>query len=325
MIDGTVVESYQTMPTTFLLPRFRQLIIFLLCLSMLVAIAAAEIIFPVANNNATSLTTSFPRHFLVGSDSKERMNVLKNIQSGKHKQCHYFPIHARDEFFDHSWDKVIGVEHGSNPVLVYNPCMSTYNLGNSLGNYFNELACALATNISLVIGTKLWIYPTMPIEFKGDKASPHIHRPKGAEHEHKISLTFFESLPDGIWKKPSSSVPSWSAVESSMKQLCPCEKYCWSHGQAPWIRHHTIIREVSPCHSPSSLSSTWLPPLTSYTSLLPRHHDRKVDEQSVGRSHGGQERLQVRPRHRAKTRETIQNTKERRQHHHCQLCWCQCQ
>ena len=52
MIDGTVVESYQTMPTTFLLPRFRQLIIFLLCLSMLVAIAAAEIIFPVANNNA---------------------------------------------------------------------------------------------------------------------------------------------------------------------------------------------------------------------------------------------------------------------------------
>ena len=223
-------------------PQSRHLVI-LLCLYF--SITASEFVVPAAtNNNATSISTSFSHHFLGGSDSKERVSVLKSIQSGKHKQCHYFPIHARDEFFDHSWDKIVGVDHRSNPVYVYNPCMSTYNLGNSLGNYFNELACVLATGISLVIGTKLWIYPTMPIEFKGDKASPHIKRPHGGEHEHKVSLTFFESLPEVLWKKPSSSAPSWSAVESSMKQLCPCEKYCWSHGQAPWIRHHATIREI---------------------------------------------------------------------------------
>ena len=242
------------MPTNPL-PRSRQL-----CLALfVVVISAAEFVVPTVNNhNATSIPTLFPQHFLVGSDSKERINVLKNIQSGKHKQCHYFPIHARDELFDHSWDKIVGVDHGLNPVLVYNPCMSTYNLGNSLGNYFNELACAVATGISLVIGTKLWIYPTMPIEFKGDNASPHIHRPKGGEHEHKVSLTFFESLPDGLWKKSSSSVPSWSAMESSVKQLCPCEKYCWSHGQAPWIRHHAIIRVVPLPPPPPLVSPPYL-------------------------------------------------------------------
>mmetsp|Transcript_5764 Transcript_5764/g.5917 ORF Transcript_5764/g.5917 Transcript_5764/m.5917 type:complete len:111 (-) Transcript_5764:2969-3301(-) len=53
------------------------------------------------------------------------------------------------------------------PVLNYSLCMTTYNLGNTLGNYLNGIAWAIAATISIVIGTKIWVYPDLPQEYKG--------------------------------------------------------------------------------------------------------------------------------------------------------------
>jgi hypothetical protein len=92
-----------------------------------------------------------------------RTAVKQNIKIGKAEECHKHPIYAREEFEDHRWDRIIsnvikdnGITKPS-PVLIYSPCMSTYNLGNTLGNYLNEVACAMASKICLVIGTVRYI------------------------------------------------------------------------------------------------------------------------------------------------------------------------
>ena len=74
--------------------------------------------------------------------------------------------------------------------MVYNPCMHTYSLGNSLGtvlketnsqlppcnppykgNYFHEASCALEANMSIVFPLKVWDNPYMPLEYRHGKVS----------------------------------------------------------------------------------------------------------------------------------------------------------
>ena len=194
-----------------------------------------------AINNGTSTPFSpplpspplvFPHHSVSDGPDVERSDALAAIKTGRFRTCHYFPEHAHNEFFDKAWDKYLNVPKQRAPVYVYNPCMSTYNLGNSLGNYFNEVACALVANLSLVVGQKMWLFPTMPIEYKGAGGK----RPHDGE---RFSLAFFDGLPDVLWKEPGRP-----ADAQAVRRLCPCDKYCWSHAQAPWIQQHQAIRQL---------------------------------------------------------------------------------
>jgi hypothetical protein len=133
-----------------------------------------------------------------------RKQLMSKIHHEKLKKCHYFPIHSRVDFYDGKWDQYInggadnngntGINRGINgpqrvgtslagrqtealsalstlayrPVHFYSPCMSTYNLGNSLGNYISEIFCAVDAGVHLVIGTKTWDHPHMPFEYKGE-------------------------------------------------------------------------------------------------------------------------------------------------------------
>lgn len=149
----------------------------------------------------TKSVSSFPQdHYL----QSIRTAIKQNIKTGKSAKCHYHPIHARQQFFDHKWDDLISNIDKKptvpTPVLIYSPCMSTYNLGNTLGNYLNEIACAIAANVSIVIGTEIWDYPDSPVEYKGPNSNKNgqvndvkaeSEKPK---HEKKY-FYFFRALP----------------------------------------------------------------------------------------------------------------------------------
>lgn len=67
--------------------------------------------------------------------------------------------------------------------------MHTYSLGNSLGNYFHEAACALEANISIVYPLKVWDNPHLPLEYK------HGKNKGGYSPKDKHDITFFARLP----------------------------------------------------------------------------------------------------------------------------------
>lgn len=208
-----------------------------------------------------------------------RTAVKQNIKIGKSAKCHFHPIHAREQLFDHKWDglisDVIKDKNVTKPitVLIYSPCMSTYNLGNTLGNYLNEIACAIASKISLVIGTEIWDYPDLPLEYKG----PHTNaarkgqdvnvtiksKPKNEKYFH-----FFRALPvlfnwykTDINKTVNSNIVSTVTYSGSnvsataratadalainrVTKHCPCPQYCWSDETAPMWKHISAIKNI---------------------------------------------------------------------------------
>jgi len=48
-------------------------------------------------------------------------------------------------------------------------CLTTYNLGNTLGDYFDQISCGVAAGVSVVTGKKIWDFPSLPTEYKGNK------------------------------------------------------------------------------------------------------------------------------------------------------------
>ena len=181
--------------------------------------------------------------------TKIRAQASNMASTKRLKPCHYFPIDARNEYFKGTWQQLLPQSHFEY-IHYYSPCMSSYNLGNNLGNYFNELACAVATNTSIVIGKKLWDYPTMPFEYKGqNRGGPAMGRGVLAQH----NLALFENLPDVF--DPANSYISSIFCESPVtciarmkrshaelvaltKEVCPCDKYCWGDANAPWVHHY---------------------------------------------------------------------------------------
>lgn len=225
--------------------------------------------------------TSVPQdHFLQSIHTA----VKQNIKIGKSAKCHFHPIHAREQLFNHNWDGLIsGVIEDKNmtkpiTILIYSPCMSTYNLGNTLGNYLNEIACAIASKISLVIGTKIWDYPDLPFEYKG----PHTNASrKGKRKDINVAIHsktkknekyfhFFRALPVLFnWYKNDinktsdsnivrSSTATYSASNvsataratadalaiSRVTKHCPCPQYCWSDETAPLWKHISAIKNI---------------------------------------------------------------------------------
>jgi hypothetical protein len=167
------------------------------------------------------------------------------------KPCHYFPIDARNEFYNGVYSKLPNLHFEF--IHYYNPCMSSYNLGNSLGNYLNEISCAASTNTSLIIGKKVWDFPTMPYEYKGRAKGPIGNAPQLAAH----AMALFEALPElfdssdsYLSKVLDSENGTHGNVDPKLlrdlatelvqktKGICPCDKYCWSDKHAPWVHNH---------------------------------------------------------------------------------------
>eukprot|EP01041_Mallomonas_annulata_P009678 gene9678-20123_t len=217
------------------------------------------ILFLVVSENTSNGKNATSKILKINAIHEEELLNLRHIInqkiSSESKKCHYYPAHAHEEFFSNKWEKVTS-SFKAGPVFVYSPCMSAYNLGNSLGNYLNELACAISANVYIIVATKIWDYPFMPFEFKGNgrshtKESSKQHRTTGiGPHTQQLDkhlLTFFEILPNvygpTLTIHPKAKNESLSASQA-LETFCSCERYCWTDAKAPWIQNADMIGEL---------------------------------------------------------------------------------
>jgi hypothetical protein len=180
---------------------------------------------------------------IAGHEAHQYLQVLRKqiigiINRGDVKKCHYFPQHAHDDYEGHKWDKLLKLPantHSFPSTYIYSPCMSSFNLGNSLGNYFNEIACASLANIDFIVGTKMWDYPQMPFEYKGKSSSHAIELPSH-------NMAFFDSLPvtmvfsNRIYSAPGNeSIQTHQPVRSRILTMDSIHR----HEQKPQHSPHT--------------------------------------------------------------------------------------
>jgi hypothetical protein len=126
---------------------------------------------------------------------------------------------TRDDFLAGTYKNVLG----DLPVLVYPFCARTFQLGNTLGYYLNDIACADISGSHFIAVHK---------EFK------LISKDTLFTKKEKDQLTFFNALPDLI---ENSAPQAAEAVRSNMKKDCQCLQYCWENTAAPWIRRIPLI------------------------------------------------------------------------------------
>ena len=113
----------------------------------------------------------------------------------------------------------------SSSVLVYPMCFRLFQLGNTLGYYFNDLACADASGA----------------HFLGVSRSFSLIQPESLATPVARHLTFFEALPyQLVHARP---LPPLEA-KKKMRTECRCLQYCWENTQAPWIPRTALIRTV---------------------------------------------------------------------------------
>ena len=113
----------------------------------------------------------------------------------------------------------------SSSVLVYPMCFRLFQLGNTLGYYFNDLACADASGA----------------HFLGVSRSFSLIQPEALATPVARHLTFFEALPyQLVHARP---LPPAEA-KKKMRAECRCLQYCWENTQAPWIPRTALIRAV---------------------------------------------------------------------------------
>lgn len=104
--------------------------------------------------------------------------------------------------------------------IYYVFCPEVREMGNQVGAYFNEVACALES------GAHFSIYKNYP-----DSMSPALR-------------AFFSAFSTVIINNDYITNNTREEVKSRSRTACPCDKYCWSELNAPWLHHIKWIVEV---------------------------------------------------------------------------------
>lgn len=132
---------------------------------------------------------------------------------------------TRDEYFKNKWADVISaVTKDDVNILVYPMCIRLFQLGNTLGYFFNEVACAAMSGAHFISVKKNF-------EIK--------------EYESLITTgnnqyEFFNNLPDIIF---NSKHENGDTVRGKVRDYCTCTQYCWENNNAPWLHQTEIIGE----------------------------------------------------------------------------------
>jgi hypothetical protein len=105
--------------------------------------------------------------------------------------------------------------------------MHFVSLGNTLGYYFNDLACASVSGAHFVAVKKKFEI-TLPETFLA-KSNESLY-------------SFFNALPN-IYVNPNHSQFDYSQIRSNLLKKCDCLQYCWENKAAPWIQRTDLIRQ----------------------------------------------------------------------------------
>jgi len=129
---------------------------------------------------------------------------------------------TRDDLLKDQWKSVVK----DTPVMVYPLCTGMFQLGNTLGYYLNDIACADLTGAHFVAVHKTFKMTQPELLVAKDNAT---------------QLSFFHNLPDVI---VHPQVKELNDVKKEMKKTCHCLQFCWENNDAPWLKRVPLIGKV---------------------------------------------------------------------------------
>lgn len=145
------------------------------------------------------------------------------------KQLNNLTINCFNDDYDGSRDDLIRDTHkaiiGDLPVMVYPFCARTFQLGNTLGYYLNDVACADISGAHFVAVHK----------------SFNLLQPEALATKGNDRYALLNHLPDLIIHEEPRPVHE---VKVLMKQKCDCLQYCWENTAAPWLQRVPLIAKV---------------------------------------------------------------------------------
>ncbi|RYH14955.1 hypothetical protein EON65_32685 [archaeon] len=116
------------------------------------------------------------------------------------------------------------------PIVPQRQCVSTNEMGNTMGYFFNDLACS-----DLIGAHFVTIYPHL---FIIGQDSPITEEDLITKKEALDLYTFIKALPNlVIHSNPNTIRKARDLVETH----CSCIKFCWEEPQAPWLKRIDMI------------------------------------------------------------------------------------
>lgn len=128
---------------------------------------------------------------------------------------------TRDDLLRGKWSTILG----ELPALVFPFCLNTYQLGNTLGYYLNNIACAEVTGAHFLAVQKHFV----------------IQEPDRLQAQGRHRHAFFEALPDMILHNEPRDLME---VKRLLPLKCDCLQYCWENPAAPWRQKISVIGQV---------------------------------------------------------------------------------
>jgi hypothetical protein len=174
-----------------------------------------------------------------GKQSQETMDKLRKLQQAlqekqraidarKTKERCKTDSSSINDFVNRNWDL------GGIPVIVNNMCMDFRSLGNHLGQYIEDVACANLTGAHFMTINRVF-----------DGAVPEVHaghgRPQRQIQWHQEG--FFKALPDLILH-PNGGSKSIDATIDLVKLECHCRYWCWGAPESAWGRSLPLVRTL---------------------------------------------------------------------------------
>lgn len=146
-----------------------------------------------------------------------------SINNSTEAFCFHGPSGTKNSFIKNEYSKYVK----NHNVLVYPFCLMVRELGNRLGNYFHEIACAEASGLHFITVHPQWDI-TGAVTSNSTKVATESSR-----------LAFLQALPDVIIHP--HAVDKITA-RNKLNHECKCNRYCWQHLHAPWVNRTSSIR-----------------------------------------------------------------------------------
>ena len=166
---------------------------------------------------------------------------LRKVQASiNHQEKPFcFPNHSNSKKWYLSGKYIdYGLQHLE--TLLYPWCLTTKELGNKLGNYFNEIACARVSGLHFLAIHREWdmFGAHNNISYKHPEDGNTVSKILSLDKQQKES--FLNALPDLIvHDNPKSNRIATDLIQKK----CQCTRYCWSDPNAPWINQTHYIRK----------------------------------------------------------------------------------
>ena len=160
----------------------------------------------------------------------------KKINEDEDVHCYTDHSNTKNAYLKGLYDN-FGLEDSQ--TLVYPFCLKTRELGNKLGNYFSELACADAAGLHFIAIHKQWDIDGAHTNVTAKDGT--ILRRNGGVKIDSHRKAFLDALPDVVVHKN----PAGSAEEGKKRvaDICKCTRYCWQDPLAPWVNNTAIIKK----------------------------------------------------------------------------------